>query len=100
MEVRPHADAAISFVALTDVMGRIAAEIEDAGGIVGHVKVAARQDSISAHASIVQAGQNPSGSGDVDCSFGEASEIQIAAIALLVDLDMLIGICKRACTAL
>ena len=73
----------------------VCAEIEAAGGIVGHIKAFASQDDAFAHASVTEANRKPDLEGDVAAPFGPDADIQLVAIALLLDEQTLISICKR-----
>jgi len=92
----PDEDSVISFEQLASALSAIASDVEDAGGIIGHIKAFAREDDVFAHASITDAGRKPDAEGNTAASFGPEADIQLVAIALLVAQDELITICKRA----
>lgn len=95
LAICPDEGASISFGNLADTLCDIAAEIEAAGGIVGHIKAFASQDGAFAHASVTEANRKPDLEGDVAVPFGPDADIQLVAIALLLDEQTLISICKR-----
>ena len=92
----PAEGASIVFEDLVATLRGIASGIEDAGGIVGHVKAFARQDGSFAHASTTEAEREPDCEGDVSSPFGPDADVQFVAIALLLGRDELIAVCKQA----
>ena len=92
----PDDGSAISFEQLVSALSAIASNVEDTGGIIGHIKAFAREEETFAHASVTDAGRKPDIEGDITASFGPEADIQLVAIALMISQDELITICKRA----
>ena len=92
----PDEGSVISFEQLVSALSSIASNAEAAGGIIGHIKAFAREEDVFAHASSTDASRKPDVEGDTAASFGPEADIQLVAIALLIDQDELISICKRA----
>ena len=81
---------------VVDAMRAIAVGVEDAGGIVGHVKAFGKSQAGFAHASVTAAGFDPTFEGDQSLSLDHESDAQLVAIALLVDLEVLQDIVQRS----
>ncbi|MBQ9003239.1 MAG: hypothetical protein IJ087_15425 [Eggerthellaceae bacterium] len=96
LDIHPKTGNAIAFSSLVDSMKTIADEAETAGGVVGHIKAYARDGVSFAHASVTAPDLPPVCEGNVQASFGADATIQLVSIVLLVDLDDLAAICRKA----
>ncbi len=96
MTFEPDPDATLVFGDLVSLMQKIAEAIESAGGIVGHIKAYGKQEGDFVHASVTAAGLEPTYEGNLDMDLGNEATVQLAAIALLIDQDRLLDICKNA----
>lgn len=96
MDIRPNAECTKTFPDLVAVMQGIAQDVENAGGIVGHIKAFAKQGDSSVHASVTAADLAPTIDGDQSCALAPSTDVQLVAIALLVTEDDLLAICKDA----
>ena len=94
LDIHPKAGKTVAFSSLVKAMKAIAAGAEAAGGVVGHIKAYARDDSAFAHASVTTPDLPPTCEGDVQASFGEGATIQLVSIVLLVGQDDLADICR------
>ena len=94
--IHPNETSSTSFSDLVNCMQAIASSIEQAGGIVGHIKAFAKQEDAFARGSVTAANLPPSCDGDLALRLAPATEIQLVAIALLIDQATLISICKEA----
>ena len=65
----------------------MAKQVESAGGIVGHIKGYARIGDPFVHASATDAQHAPAPEGDTSIPLDVDTQAQLAAIALLIDLD-------------
>ena len=96
MDIHPKSESCIVFANLVDIMQEIARASEQAGGIVGHIKAFAKRDGAFAHASVTAADLPSTCDGDQSLALDSATEVQLVAIALLIDQDDLLAICKQA----
>ncbi len=92
--IRPKPESEAAFSGLVDAMRSIARAVEDAGGIVGHIKAFAKRGDVFARASVTAADLPPVCDGDQSLSLDPSADIQFVAIALLVDEERLAAICK------
>ena len=96
MVICPDEGTVMAFADLAAALESIASCVEEAGGIVGHIKAFAREGDFFARASITQAGEKAGCEGDVGRSFGPEADIQLVAIALLLGQEELLAICRQA----
>ena len=96
MAVCPDEGKAMAFADLVAALDGIASRVEEAGGIVGHVKAFACESDFFARASVTQAGMGADCEGDAGQSFGPEADIQLVAIALLLGQEELLAICRQA----
>ena len=92
----PGEGETMAFADLAAVLEGIACRVEEAGGIVGHIKAFAREDDYFARASVTQAGVEANCDGDIGRSFGPDADIQLVAIALFLGQEELLAICRQA----
>ena len=90
-----NAESSYAFSSIVSLMQRIAKGVEDAGGIVGHIKATAKQDGSFARASVIAAELDPTCEGDLSLKLGSEADIQMAVIAMLVDQDALLALCRE-----
>ena len=88
-------ESSYAFSSIVSLMQRIAKGVEDAGGIVGHIKATAKQDGSFARASVIAAELDPTCEGDLSLKLGSEADIQMAVIAMLVDQDALLALCRE-----
>ena len=94
MDIRPSGEGSPAFEDLVACMQNIASRAEAAGGIVGHVKAFAKDGDAFAHASVTSAGLAASCEGDLDLALNPNTTVQLVAIVLLVEQQVLIDICR------
>lgn len=95
--VRPEA-VPVPFADVVAKMQSIASEVEERGGIVGHIKAIARTEGAFARASVTASYLEPSFEGAPDFLCPAGTDLQIAVIALAIDQKDLIEACKHALT--
>lgn len=93
--VHTNAGDTLAFSDIVSLMQQLAEKAEAEGGIIGHIKAFARQGDSFVHASVTAADIAPALEGDTVQCFGEDADIQIVAIVLLVDQDLLVRICEE-----
>ena len=94
--VCPDEGVKVAFGDIVSALSAVASAVEDAGGIVGHLKAFGSQDGSFANASVTVGDREPDVGGDAAVSFGCDADIQFVAIALFISQDELIAICKGA----
>ena len=99
MDIEPHVDSALSFSDIVTLMQAVASAVESAGGIVGHIKAFARRDDAFVHASVTASYLDPECEGDTEICLDTATELQLAVIALLIEREQLLALCKNALLA-
>ncbi|MBQ9042673.1 MAG: hypothetical protein IJ111_07645 [Eggerthellaceae bacterium] len=91
-----NAGSTLPFQSVISLMQDIAEQVEQAGGIVGHIKAYAKDGDAFARASVTAANLDPTYEGDLDMQLAPGTEAQAVAIALLIDQHALLDICKAA----
>lgn len=95
LHIHPR-EQALSFARTVELMQEFARSVEDAGGIVGHIKAFAKQGDTFTHASVTAADLAPTCEGDPQLELGMEADVRLAAIVLLISQDDLLAITKDA----
>ena len=94
--IKLNEGSAIEFSGIPSALQVVAERAEAAGGIIGHIKGYAETTSGFAHASCTDASQGVATQGELDLVIDVASNAQIVAIVMLIDLHELENIVIEA----
>ncbi|WP_139652521.1 hypothetical protein [Raoultibacter phocaeensis] len=96
LRVSLHPDTSTEFDALVSSLEALARDIECEGGVVGHIKALASCEAGSVRISIVDACRPALVRGPAPAALNDEACLDIAVIALAIDLDLLIGLVCEA----
>ena len=89
------ADCQLTAAWLIDAMQAMARDVEEQGGVVGHIKCAAQSDDAEMHASVTLADTPATVKGDSSLVLDEFADVNLVVIALCIDEAALEGLVQK-----